>query len=106
MALLDQAGRCHRAVDSPRHGYEDASVHPPVSPARGTNGTAVSIVPSFLRTVLPSTPASFRPLATSTWDGSTAPVEHADPLDAATPARSRCMSNASLSAPSIATLSR
>ena len=42
------------------------------------------------------------PMATSTWDGSTAPVEQADPLDAATPARSRCISSASLSAPATA----
>ena len=44
-------------------------------------------------------------MATSTCEGSTDPVEQAEPLDAATPARSRCISSASLSAPPTDTLS-
>ena len=53
----------------------------------------------------PSASSRGTPMATSTCDGSTAPVEQAEPPEAATPARSRCMSSASLSAPATATLS-
>src|SRR5256886_14771164 len=44
------------------------------------------------------------PMAVSTCDGSTAPVEHAEPEEQAIPARSRCISSASLSVPGIDTL--
>src|SRR5207245_1798680 len=44
------------------------------------------------------------PMAVSTCEGSTAPVEQADPEEQAIPARSRCISNASLSVPGIDTL--
>ncbi len=44
------------------------------------------------------------PIAVSTWEGSTAPVLHADPDEQATPARSKCISSASLSVPGIDTL--
>ncbi len=59
-----------------------------------------------LNRMVPSASSRGTPMATSTCEGSTAPVEQADPLDAAMPARSRCISSASLSAPCTAMLKR
>ena len=44
------------------------------------------------------------PIAVSTWEGSIEPVLHAEPDEQAIPAKSKCMSSASLSVPGIDTL--
>ena len=43
--------------------------------------------------------SGFRPIAVSTWEGSTAPDEHAAPVEQASPFRSRAMMRASPSIP-------
>ena len=118
VALLDQTGGGHRAVHAARHGHQHALSHGrasrrasvPWRPRRAspppTRSTSASLLPCpRLNRTAPRARSLGTPMAISTCEGSTAPVEQADPPEAATPARSRCMSRASLSAPGTATLS-
>ena len=68
-----------------------------------STSSAVFCLPNENRSA--ATPSSRgTPMAVSTCDGSTAPVEQAEPEEQAIPARSRCISSASLSVPGIDTL--
>src|SRR5207237_5285247 len=73
------------------------------APTTASTSSAVFCLPNENRRA--ATPSSRgTPMAVSTCDGSTAPVEHAEPEEQAIPARSRCISSASLSVPGIDTL--
>src|SRR5256712_11720442 len=124
--FLHQDRRSDRAVDSPGHGDENTIGHldlPPHSNHRwstalrartfwtilGSTATVASTSSSVFS--LPNenrsaaTPRSRgTPIAVRTCDGSTAPVEQAEPEEQAIPARSRCIRSASLSVPGIDTL--
>src|SRR2546422_8204188 len=115
--LLHQNRRSHRAVDSAGHGDENALPHQCSTALSARTfwtilGRTATVASTSSRVLsLPNenrsaaTPSSRgTPIAVSTCDGSTAPVEHAEPEEQAIPARSRCISRASLSVPGIDTL--
>src|SRR5262245_13435501 len=119
VALLDQARSGHGAVHAARHRYQHAGGHDAALPSTlaswrslattdgitsDTRSTSSAVLSRpRLKRIAPSARSRGTPIASSTWDGSTEPVEHADPLEAATPARTRCISKASLSAPATET---
>src|SRR5437773_2215579 len=111
---LHQQGCGYGRVDTARHRDEDAIAHRCSTAERARTfstifGSApISVSTSSRVFSLPNenrsaaTPSSRgTPIAVSTCDGSTAPVEHAEPDEQAIPARSRCISRASLSVPGL-----
>src|SRR4029077_18553251 len=114
VALLDEQrggdGAVHAARhrDEHSHRWRTADNDRTFSTTRGkapvtasTSSMVLSLPKENRSAAMPSSRGT--PIAVSTCDGSTDPVLHADPDEQAMPARSRCISRASLSVPGIET---
>src|SRR5262249_15031550 len=110
--LLDQERRGDRRVDAARHCRQDfhrcrtaesertfSTIFGRAAATASTSSIVLSLPNENRSAATPSSRGT--PIAVSTCDGSTAPVLQADPEEHAIPARSRCISNASLSVPGI-----
>src|SRR5439155_26058752 len=117
VSLLDQHRRGDGAVHAARHGDEHPTLHrcstaasartfsTILGSAAATASTSSAVLSRPNENRSAATPSSRgTPIAVSTCEGSIEPVLHADPDEQATPARSKCMSSASLSVPGIDTL--
>src|SRR5205823_8534797 len=105
VAGLEEHGRGDRGVDAARHGGQDlhnedrsrSTAGGMTSRARSTSSSVV-VAPSDRRRE-PAARSLGTPIAVSTWEGSTAPLVHAEPAEAHTPAPSRRTRRASDSTP-------
>src|SRR5437667_2597162 len=117
VTLLDEERGGDGRIHSARHGDENALAHRCKTADRAltfstifgraamsaSTSCSVFSLPNENRSA--ATPRSRgTPIAVRTCDGSTAPVEQAEPDEQAMPARSRCIRSASLSVPGIDTL--
>src|SRR5579884_1356495 len=109
VAGTDQLGGGDRGVDTTRHGDEHlhgatVAVWRSRATTLGTSARARSTSAPVLhqprdRRRAERASSGGMPMANSTWLGSSAPLAHADPAEAATPASSRRKRSASLSTP-------
>src|SRR5207245_5732495 len=117
VTLLDEERGGDGGIHPAGHGDEDALAHRCKTADRAltfstlfgraamsaSTSSSVFSLPNENRSA--ATPRSRgTPIAVRTCDGSTAPVEQAEPDEQAMPARSRCIRSASLSVPGIDTL--
>src|SRR6267143_117554 len=114
VTLFDEQGRGDRGIDAARHRNEhshrcstadkDRTFSTILGSAAATAATSSSLlsIPNEKRSAATPSSRGTR-IAVSTCDGSTVPVLQADPDEQAIPARSRCISNASLSVPGMDT---
>src|SRR5690348_3176489 len=116
VAGVHEEGGRDGGVDAAGHGDENAVGHRcstadsartfstifGMAPMTASTSSSLLSFPNEKRSA--ATPSSRgTPMAVRTCEGSTAPVEHADPDEQAIPARSKCIKRASLSVPGIDT---
>src|SRR5579862_5293536 len=95
----DQHPRLHRALTSDRGSAVATRRHTAgMISATASISSAVLLQPRLIRSELRAS-ATLRPIARSTWDGSTAPAAHAEPIETSTPSRSSAISMLSPSTP-------